>query len=117
MRNSVIVCALLALSAPAGAVAADKQVAPAATRSPAKTPQPGCNPADPASCQQPGVDRAQLYRSALAPARPAEDVELSSGLTKVMGDLMAAGRCGDAVQLARRDGHGELAARAQQLCK
>ena len=118
MKRSALALAALTLSVPAIAAAADKDVAPAATRVPARV-QPACDPAAAGRCPQPGPEagRAQRYRSALAAARPAGDSELNDGVTRVMGDLMAAGRCGDAVSLARRDGRSELAARAQQLCK
>lgn len=123
MKRLVFVLAVLGLSASPAAAAPDKGLAPAVTRAPSASPapsvQPACDPAAGAPCARavPKGGSAQQYRSALQAGHPGEDVELSSGVTKVMGDLMAAGRCGDAVVLARREGRSELAARAQQLCK
>jgi hypothetical protein len=119
MEKLVFALTALALSAPAAAVAADKDVAPAVTRVPSPASAPACAAAGGAPCPQTAspAGKAQRYRSALESVRPAGDTELSSGVTKVMGDLMAAGRCGDAVSLAKRDGRTELAARAEQLCK
>jgi hypothetical protein len=120
MEKSAFALAALALCVPAAAVAADKDVAPAVTRAPSKESGPaacgsgGATPCPPAASS---AGRAQRYRSALESARPAEALELNSGVAKVMSDLMAAGRCGEAVGLAKRDGRKELAARAEQLCK
>src|SRR5688572_5050217 len=114
MKNLAFALAVLTLSAAAPA-AADKGVAPAVTRAPSSpAPRPTCDPGGGAACPQavPRGGSAQQYRSALGSGRPGEDIELNSGVTKVMGDLMAAGRCGDAVSLARREGRSELAARA-----
>jgi hypothetical protein len=116
MRNPAFALAALALSAVSAPAAAGQDVAPAATRVPSRASGPAaCGPTPAAPCASAGS--AQRYRSALEAVRPAGDVELNNGITKVMGDLMAAGRCGDAVSLARRDGRSELAARAEQLCK
>lgn len=120
MKRSVFAFAVLSLSATAALAAPDKGLAPAATRTPSAQPrQPACNSGTGAACAQAAstAGSAQQYRSALAASRPGEDIELNSGVTRVMGDLLAAGRCGDAVSLARREGLSDLAARAQQLCK
>ncbi|HEX8448875.1 MAG TPA: hypothetical protein VF652_04725 [Allosphingosinicella sp.] len=120
MEKFAFALAVLALSAPAAAAPADKDVAPAVTRIPSKASGPAaCGPSDSTPCPSAAssAGRAQRYRSALESVRPAGDIELNSGVAKVMGDLMAAGRCGDAVSLAKRDGRNELAARAEQLCK
>ena len=129
MKRLAFALAVLTLSAAPAAAAPDKGLAPAVTRAPSAAPapsatsatssQPACDPSAGTACA-PTVSRggsAQQYRAALQAGRPGEDVELNSGVTKVMGDLMAAGRCGDAVSLARREGRSELATRAQQLCK
>lgn len=117
MEKLALALAALTLSAPAIAVAPDKGLAPPVTRIPSQARQ-ACDPGS-AACPQSNsaAGSAQRYRSALAGARPAEDPELNSGAARVMSDLMAAGRCGDAVALAKREGRSELAARAQELCK
>jgi hypothetical protein len=119
MKNLAFVLAVLAVSAPTAAAAADKRLAPAVTRIPAPASRQACDPAGGASCPQAssGAISAQQYRSALRGAAPAEDAELDNGMTNAMSRLMEAGRCADAVNLAKRAGRGELATRAQQLCK
>ena len=120
MEKLAFALAALALSAPAAAVPADKDVAPAVSRVPSKASGPaacGAGGATPCAPAASSAGRAQRYRSALESVRPAGDIELNNGVTKVMGDLMAAGRCGDAVNLAKRDGRNALAARAEQLCR
>lgn len=119
MEKLAYALAALALSASAAAAAADKHLAPAVKRVPSAQPrQPSCDPAT-ASCPQirPGGVSAHQYRSALRGAGPTEDVELDNGITNAMSRLMEAGRCADAVNLAKQAGRGELATRAQQLCK
>ncbi|HEX8126817.1 MAG TPA: hypothetical protein VF548_14680 [Allosphingosinicella sp.] len=120
MKKLAFALAVLVLSAPAAAVPAEKDVAPAVTRVPSKASGPaacGSTAASPCVPAASSAGRAQRYRSALEAVRPAGDLELNNGVTKVMSDLMAAGRCGDAVSLAKRDGRNDLAARAEQLCK
>lgn len=116
MEKAAFALALLALSVPAAAVAADKRLAPAVTRIP--TPRQACDPAG-GACPQSnsGAVSARQYRSALRGAGPAEDAELDNSMTNAMSQLMEAGRCADAVEIAKRAGRGELANRAQQLCK
>jgi hypothetical protein len=62
---------------------------------------------------------AQDYQAALTAAAAEDGGEsaLDGSLVRVMSRLLAAGRCGEAVGLATRDGRKALAGRAQQLCK
>jgi hypothetical protein len=109
MRKLYAALAALALTAPALAAAQD--LAPPVKRKPVATatgrsPQSPVRPASP-----------QDYRAALtAAAQGGEDSALDGSLIRVMGELLAAGRCAEAASLATRDGRKELASRAQQLC-
>lgn len=93
--------------------------APATRRSDASGPR-ACGtagaPACTATAALPGS--AENYYAALAAAAAASDLDpaLDRGLMTAMSRLLAAGRCSDAVVLARRNGRSELAARAQQYC-
>jgi hypothetical protein len=105
-----LVAMLAALSAAAPALADDSKVAPAVVRKPA--------PAAPA----PNAVRTASPRDfqgalAAAAAQGGGDPALDASLVRVMSQLIAAGRCGEATSLANRDGRKELAASAQQLCK
>jgi hypothetical protein len=111
MTKLSVALAALALSAPAVAPAQD--VAPPVKRKPVATTT--------APASQPAARTGSIvqYQNALtaAAAQGGGDPALDGGLIRVMSSLLAAGRCGDAVGLATRDGRKELASRAQQLCK
>jgi hypothetical protein len=102
--------ALVALSLAVPGHAAGPQVAPVVKRKPAATGS---------ATEQSPRSSPQQYQAALAAAAAQDGGEatLDTGLVKVMSQLLAAGRCSDAVGLATRDGRKSLATRAQQFCK
>jgi hypothetical protein len=108
MKKLVVLLAALSVAAPA--LAEDSKVAPAVVRTPAKAP---------AAPRAAGTASPRDFQAALAAAaaQGGGDPALDSSLVRVMSQLIAAGRCGEATSLANRDGRKELAARAQQLCK
>jgi hypothetical protein len=103
--------ALAALILAPSAHAAAQDVAPSVKRKPVATQQ--------SAPQPPRAASAQDYQAALAAAAAQDGGEaaLDGGLVRVMSRLLAAGRCGEAVSLATRDGRKGLATRAQQFCK
>ncbi|HYJ82501.1 MAG TPA: hypothetical protein VEW26_06625 [Allosphingosinicella sp.] len=119
---------LAALLVAAASVSDAQDVAPAVKRKPpaaATAPAPAPNgqgqvaPAAP-SAPQPAA-RAMSERESIAAltavAGQGGDSALDTSLIRVMGRLVAAGRCGEAASLAARDGRKELASKAQQLCR
>jgi uncharacterized protein YdeI (BOF family) len=110
MKKLAVALVALILAAPAHVAAQD--VAPPVKRKPVATGQA-------ASQQARRPASAQDYQAALAAAAAQDGSEaaLDGSLVRVMSRLLAAGRCGDAVSLATRDGREGLATRAQQLCK
>lgn len=101
-----LVALLAALGAAAPALADDSKLAPAVVRK-----------AAPASTAAPAGPRDFQPALAAAAAQDGGDPSLDAGLVKVMSQLIAAGRCGEAASLANRDRRKALAARAQELCK
>ena len=107
MKKLVAVLAALAVAAPA--FADDSKVAPA-VRMPVK-------PAGAPKGSTAAAPRDYHAALAAAAAQGGGDPALDAGLVRVMSQLVAAGRCGEATSLANRDGRKELAARVQQLCQ
>lgn len=121
-----LVVALVAIAFAAPALAAAQDVAPAVKRKPAATsPAPAATSTTPATSSTAPAAPQQAVRSgnerdyiaALTAAAGQGDAALDTSLIRVMSRLMSAGRCGEAVSLASRDGRKELASRAQQLCR
>jgi hypothetical protein len=110
MKKLVAMVAALAVAAPV--LADDSKLAPAVARTPAKA-APAASP-NSARTASPRDFQAAL---AAAAAQGGGDPALDASLVRVMSQLLAAGRCGEATSLANRDGRKDLAERAQQLCK
>ena len=127
MKKLAVALVALAFATPAVTTAQD--VAPAVKRKPAATsttpaaPQqatPTPTPAPTASVTPPPAVRSMSERESIAALTAAAgqgDAALDTSLIRVMGRLVAAGRCSEAAGLAARDGRKELASRAQQLCR
>ena len=125
-----LAAALAALAFAAPVLAASRDIAPAVKRKPAATAPvptaPAATSTTPAATSTAPVAPQQAVRTGnerdyiaalTAAGQGGGDAALDTGLIRVMGRLLAAGRCGEATGLAARDGRKELAARARQLCK
>jgi 2-oxoglutarate dehydrogenase E2 component (dihydrolipoamide succinyltransferase) len=99
--------------APVPAAAAPAPAAPAATAPPIVVPVIAAGPPARASGTEQGFYAALMTAQA---GQAGGDPLLDKGLATAMSRLMAAGRCGDAVDLATRSARPELAARARQIC-
>jgi hypothetical protein len=123
MKNFALALVALTLAAPAAAqdIAPPVKRKPVAASTAPATPQQSvtASPAPAAPPQAPRTGNERDIHAALSAvaAQSGGDAALDGGLIRVMSRLVAAGRCGDAVSLANRDGRKELASRAQQLCK
>ena len=130
----ILAPALLAaalLAAPAAAPAADPGLAPPVVRKSASKPASTAVPTpDNSSARKAPVANAvarprptaapatsQDFRAALAAGKPPAEGSLDDGLIGVMSRLLAAGRCGEAVNLAASQRQAELAERARQICR